>query len=232
MWIVLRTGHVTATPGPARGVPVTAALDEVAAGGAPEVDAVTVPGTTTVSAPRPGPGAPGTQVQVVLDEAPGEARTPRVLRALALAGSLGLVLTAAPASGRAPRRPAAAARRSRCSGGSSPTPATSCAHPLTLLSTRAQMLRRKLARPGAACGPRRRPASSPTRDRLAAILDDLLLAADPRAPDPTRTSTSPRSSRRCSPPPAPAAAARASRLDLEVDGEVGSTARRRDCAGR
>ena len=67
--------------------------------------------------------------------------------------------------------------------------------PLTLLSTRAQLLRRDLVaetrprRPGV----RHRRAASPTPTTWRLVLEDLLLAADNRAPDTAEPSTSRRS---------------------------------------
>lgn len=196
MWIVLRTqGTLTASRELPAGLPLTAALDHAAAGGAPEDTTITLGGhdyrvrTQARSGPRP------FQVQVVLDEAPAQAQRAALLRALCAAGLVGLILTAAVGVGLGRRavRPLETAlavqRRFVADAGHE------LRTPLTLLSTRAQMLRRKL--------PHHHPTektSAPELDaqlnaqldaqldavvadarRLAAILDDLLLAADPRS---------------------------------------------------
>lgn len=184
MWIVLRAGDtVTASRGLAPGLPLVDALDRVAAGGAPEDAGVTIKGhdyrvrTQTRSGPQP------FQVQVVLDEGPAEAQRATLLRSLCGAGLAGLVLTAVVGVGLGRRavRPLQTAlavqRRFVADAGHE------LRTPLTLLSTRAQMLRRKLPRHDTA-----EKALAPEVDavvadarRLAAILDDLLLAADPRS---------------------------------------------------
>ena len=184
MWIVLRTrGTIAASRGLPAGLPLTAALDRVAAGGAPEDTAVTLDGHDYRVRTQARPGPQALQVQVVLDEAPAEAQRAALLRALCVAGLVGLVLTAAVGVGLGRRavRPLETAlavqRRFVADAGHE------LRTPLTLLSTRAQMLRRKLPRHDAA-----EKALAPEVDavvadarRLAAILDDLLLAADPRS---------------------------------------------------
>ena len=184
MWIVLRgRGTVTASPGLPAGLPLTAALERVAAGGPPEDTAVTLAGHDYRVRTQARPGPHAVQVQVVLDEAPAEAQRQALLRALCMAGLVGLVLTAAVGVGLGRRavRPLETAlavqRRFVADAGHE------LRTPLTLLSTRAQMLRRKLPRHGTA-----EKALAPEVDavvadarRLAAILDDLLLAADPRS---------------------------------------------------
>jgi two-component system OmpR family sensor kinase len=184
MWIVLRTqGTVTASRGLPAGLPLTAALDRVAAGGAPEDTAVTLNGHDYRVRTQAQSGPQASQVQVVLDEAPAEAQRAELLRALCGASLLGLLLTAAVGVGLGRRavRPLETAlavqRRFVADAGHE------LRTPLTLLSTRTQMLRRKLPRHDTA-----ETALAPEIDavivdarRLAAILDDLLLAADPRA---------------------------------------------------
>ena len=184
MWIVLRgRGTTAASPGLPAGLPLTAALDRVAAGGAPEDTAITLRGHDYRVRTQARPGPQAVRVQVVLDEAPAEAQRAALLRALCVAGLVGLVLTAALGVGLGRRavRPLQTAlvvqRRFVADAGHE------LRTPLTLLSTRAQMLRRKLPRHGTA-----EKALAPEVDavvadarRLAAILDDLLLAADPRS---------------------------------------------------
>jgi two-component system, OmpR family, sensor kinase len=184
MWIVLRgRGTTAASPGLPAGLPLTAALDRVAAGGPAEDTAITLAGhdyrVRTQARPRP----QAVQVQVVLDEAPAEAQRTALLRALCVAGLVGLVLTAAVGVGLGRRavRPLQTAlvvqRRFVADAGHE------LRTPLTLLSTRAQMLRRKLPRHGAAEEVLAPAVDAVVADarRLAAILDDLLLATDPRS---------------------------------------------------
>ena len=185
MWIVMRTDHrVTATRGLPAGLPLTAALDRVAAGGAAEETVVTIGGRDYRVRTQPRTGEPGTEVQVVLDEAPAQAQRLALLGVLAEAGFLGLVLTAVLGVWLGVRavRPlqAALALQRRF--------VTDASHelrtPLTLLSTRAQMLRRKLVQPAVDEAAVTREADSVVADarHLAEILDDLLLVADLRAP--------------------------------------------------
>ena len=96
MWIVLRgRGTTAASPGLPAGLPLTAALDRVAAGGAPEDTAITLDGHDYRVRTQARPGPQAAAVQVVLDEAPAEAQRAALLRALCVAGLVGLVLTAA-----------------------------------------------------------------------------------------------------------------------------------------
>ena len=184
MWIVLRTrGTVTASRGLPTGLPLTAALDRVGAGGAPEDTAVTLNGRDYRVRTQARSGTPASQVQVVLDEAPAEAQRTTLLRALCGAGLVGLAMTAAIGIGLGRRavRPLETAlavqRRFVADAGHE------LRTPLTLLSTRAQMLRRKLPRDDTAqtaLGPEIDAVIADAR-RLATILDDFLLAADPRS---------------------------------------------------
>ena len=133
---------------------------------------------------QPRTGEPDTQVQVVLDEAPAQGRRRAMLGVLVEAGLIGLVLTAVLGVWLGVRavRPlqAALALQRRF--------VTDAGHelrtPLTLLSTRAQMLRRKLKRADTDEAAVTREVDSVVTDagHLAAILDDLLLVADLRAP--------------------------------------------------
>lgn len=185
MWIVMRTGpRVSATHGLPSGFPLTAALDRVAAGGAAEDTVVTLGGRDYRVRTQRRTAHPGTQVQVVLDEAPAQAQRLALLRVLAEAGFLGLVLTALLGvwlGARAVRPLQAALVLQRRF-------VTDASHelrtPLTLLSTRAQMLRRKLRQPPVDEAEVTREADSVVADagHLAEILDDLLLVTDLRAP--------------------------------------------------
>jgi two-component system OmpR family sensor kinase len=185
MWIAMRTGQrISATHGMPSGFPLRAALDRVAAGGAVEDAIVTVGGRDYRVRTQPRTAHPDTQVQVVLDEAPAQAQRLALLRVLAEAGLIGLVLTSALGVWMGARavRPLQAAlvlqRRF----------VTDASHelrtPLTLLSTRAQMLRRKLRQPAVDEDALVREADSVIADagHLGEILDDLLLVADLRAP--------------------------------------------------
>ncbi len=194
MWIVLQTpGTTAASPGLPAGLPLTAALARVAAGGEPENTAVTVDGHDYRVRTQARTGRQPFQVQVVLNEAPAEAQRAALLRDLCGAGLVGLVLTAVGGVvlGRRAVRPLEAAlavqRRFVADAGHE------LRTPLTLLSTRVQMLRRKLPRDAtasetSASDVTAAQALAPEVDavvadarRLAAILDDLLLAADPRS---------------------------------------------------
>jgi two-component system, OmpR family, sensor kinase len=185
MWIVMRTGRqLTATRGLPAGFPLTAALDRVAAGGGPQDTTVSIGGHDYRVRTQPRTGAPGTQVQVVLDEAPAQARRTALLAILTEAGLVGLAPTAVVGVWLGTRavRPlqAALALQRRF--------VTDAGHelrtPLTLLSTRAQMLRRKLQRPDTDPSAVAREIDAVVADagHLAAVLDDLLLVTDLRAP--------------------------------------------------
>ena len=185
MWIVMRTDHrIAATHGLPSGFPLTAALDRVAAGGAAEDAVISISGRDYRVRTQLRTGEPGTQVQVVLDEAPAQAQRLAMLVVLAEAGFLGLLLTAVLGVWLGVRavRPlqAALALQRRF--------VTDASHelrtPLTLLSTRAQMLRRKLVQPAVDEAAVTREVDSVVADarHLAEILDDLLLVADLRAP--------------------------------------------------
>jgi signal transduction histidine kinase len=185
MWIVMRTGQrVSSTHGLPSGLPLTAALDRVAVGGGAEDTVVVLSGRDYRVRTQPRTAHPGTQVQVVLDEAPAQAQRLALLRVLAEAGFLGLLLTAVLGvwlGARAVRPLQAALVLQRRF-------VTDASHelrtPLTLLTTRAQMLRRKLKQPAVDEAALTREADSVVADagHLAEILDDLLLAADLRAP--------------------------------------------------
>jgi signal transduction histidine kinase len=184
MWIVLRTGGmVEASPDLPAGLPLTGALDRVAAGGATEDTAVTFDGHDYRVRTQSRSGRQAFQAQIVLDEAPAEEQRAALLRALCAAGLIGLVLTAAVGvvlSRRAVRpleTTLAVQRRFIADAGHE------LRTPLTVLSTRAQMVQRKLPRHDAekALAPEVDAVVTDAR-QLAAILDDLLLVADPRSP--------------------------------------------------
>jgi two-component system OmpR family sensor kinase len=185
VWLVIRSasGVQQHTPGLPAGLPVDAALDRVVAGGAPELADVTVNGrdfrvrTELRSIPDGGRAA----VQAALDLRAPQTQLASLLRALLIGGVVGLALAAAAGSwlGRRAVRPleAALGLQRRFVADASHELRT----PLTLLSTRAQMLRRRL-RGTTDASTLRADVDGVVADaqRLAAILDDLLLAADPR----------------------------------------------------
>ncbi len=184
-WIVMRTrGQLSATRGLPAGFPLTTELDRVAAGDGSQDTTVSIGGHDYRVRTQPRTGAPGTQVQVVLDEAPAQARRTALLVILTEAGLVGLVLTAVVGTWLGTRavRPLQVAlvlqRRFVTDAGHE------LRTPLTLLSTRAQMLRRKLNRPDTNARAVTREVDAVVADagHLAAILDDLLLAADLQAP--------------------------------------------------
>ena len=183
MWIVLRArGAVAASARLPAGLPLTDALDRVAAGGAPEDTSITLGGHDYRVRTQARSDAQSAQVQVVLDEAPAEAQRTALLRDLCAAGLVGLVLTAAVGIGLGRRavRPLETAlavqRRFVADAGHE------LRTPLTLLSTRAQILRSRLPGRDGALAPQVDAMVADAR-RLAAILDDLLLTADPRTTD-------------------------------------------------
>jgi signal transduction histidine kinase len=161
---------------------VTGALDHVTATGITEMANDRADGRDfrVITERRNMPGLGQATVQAVLDRGPEHAQLASLLRALLIGGVVGLALAAVAGSWLARRavRPleAALGLQRRFVADASHELRT----PLTLLSTRAQMLRRRL-----------HSDADPTlradvdgvvvdAERLAAILDDLLLAADPR----------------------------------------------------
>jgi two-component system, OmpR family, sensor kinase len=190
MWIVLREhGTITASPGLPTGLPLTAALDRAAAHAPPEDTTITLNGHDYRLRTQARSHPEAAQVQIVLDEAPAQQQQATLLRALCAAALLGLLLTAAVGVGLGRRavRPLETAlaiqRRFVADAGHE------LRTPLTLLSTRAQLLRRNLPHHTTAAHTTAAHTLAPEIDavvadarRLATILDDLLLAADPRPP--------------------------------------------------
>jgi two-component system, OmpR family, sensor kinase len=187
-WLVIRTTAGTAqTDGLPAGLPDTTALDRVAAGGPVEAGDLSLDGRDfrVRTELRQVPGNGMAVVQAVLDLSIDHAQLLSVLRALLIGGIVGLALAAAAGSwlGRRAVRPLQTAlglqRRFVADAGHE------LRTPLTLLSTRAQLLRRR-ARSGAAAEALRGDLDGVVDDarRLAEILDDLLLAADPLATQP------------------------------------------------
>ena len=181
-WIVLRTGReVAATPGLPAGLPLTDSLDRVAAGGPAEDTAATVAGRDVRVRTQVRPGHPGTIVQAVLDASPGEARLASLLRAVTIAALAGLLVVVAAGSWVARRAVApleatlALQRRFVADAGHE------LRTPVTLLSTRAQLLRRAARRDAPGDVTAAADALVADAEHLATILDDLLLTADPGA---------------------------------------------------
>ena len=181
VWLAVRGPRgTTVTPGTPDGLPLEPAFERVAATGARtfedyhhgdvEYRVLTV---------RRGERA----VQAALDLTANHAERTRLAVALLLTGGLGLVLAAIAgmALARNAVRPMAAAltlQRQFVSDASH-----ELRTPLTLLSTRVQLLRRHLASAGEDLRAEADGVVADTR-HLTAVLDDLLLAADPsRTPD-------------------------------------------------
>jgi two-component system, OmpR family, sensor kinase len=184
-WLVIRTAAGTqATPGLPAELPLTGALDRVSAGGSAELTDVTLAGQDfrVRTAPRDIPDMGPATVQAVLSLRVGQQQLAVLLQALLVGGVVGLAVAAAAGSwlGRRAVRPleSALALQRRFVADASHELRT----PLTLLSTRAQLLRRHVGRDA---GPERVRADVDglvaDTERLTAILDDLLLAADPRS---------------------------------------------------
>jgi signal transduction histidine kinase len=184
VWLVVDTPTGRrSTPGTPPGLPDAEAMESVAAGG---------PGLTTeyraagreyrVRTERRGKIV----VQAALDLRDSHAERARLIEAMLLATGLGVVLATGVGAWlghRAvqPMATALAVQRRFVSDASH-----ELRTPLTLLSTRAQLLRRRLNQ-GADTGTLRGDADGLVVDasRLATILEDLLIAADPGAVAPT-----------------------------------------------
>ncbi|KAA9158092.1 HAMP domain-containing histidine kinase [Amycolatopsis acidicola] len=174
-WLVISAdGRVQASPGLPHGLPDRQELARVAAGGpAATVDYRMHDREYRVRTETHGDGV----VQAVLDMRSAHEERDRLLQALVIAGLAGLALAALTGAWMARRavtplvESLALQRRFVADAGHE------LRTPLTLLSTRAQLLRRKLR-----AGPHESDVDGLVDDanQLAAILDDLLLAADPR----------------------------------------------------
>ncbi len=175
IWLVVRRGErTTATPGLPHGLPEEAVMEAVATDGQSRtVDVHADRREFRVRTDRRGDEV----IQAALDLRYAHEERDRLIQVLLLAGAVGLVLAGLTGAwiGRRAVTPLVGAlalqRRFVADAGHE------LRTPLTLLSTRAQLLRRRL---------RDHPVESDvdglvadTR-QLAAILDDLLLAADPR----------------------------------------------------
>ncbi|MBO0873149.1 MAG: HAMP domain-containing histidine kinase [Pseudonocardia sp.] len=185
VWLIARTpdGTIMATPGLPVGLRDLTALQRTAATGTPDAFDRHLDGRDyRVRIVRRGDGV---TLEAILDLSANQAEQSRLVTAMLLAGGLGLLLAAAAGAwlGARATRPlsAALALQRRFVSDASHELRT----PLTLLSTRAQLLRRRLQ--AGASEPGVLVEADHVVDhaqRLADILDDLLLAADPTSPRP------------------------------------------------
>jgi two-component system, OmpR family, sensor kinase len=192
-WLAIRRPGVPGTdidPQMPAGTLDMAALDRVSAGGPTELTQVDVGGVDYLVETLRQPDH--WVVQGVLDLAPNEVARDRLIMVLVVSGAAGLVLAALIGwwLGRRALQPLAGTldvqRRFISDAGHE------LRTPVTLLHTRAQMLRRRIAKHGAAVdllGDVLGDVDGVVADsgRLAEILEELLLAADPgvdRAPQP------------------------------------------------
>lgn len=184
-YMVMRVGaRQDTTPGTPAGAVDEPALDRAAQGlpVAPEERRVGAVDYRVVTERRTN----GTVVQGILDLTDNHAERDRLLATMIATGAVGLLLAAAAGTwlGLRALRPLSAAlrlqRRFVADAGHE------LRTPLTLLGTRAQLLRRHLRRADAPIGPDPRVLADvdgivADSARLAEILEDLLLAADPLA---------------------------------------------------
>jgi two-component system OmpR family sensor kinase len=177
MWLVMRVGAViSVSPGLPPGLPVLEALDQVQRTGTVDIRDVTVNGThfrVRTEARR------GAVVQAGLDLGSDRLQTISVLRALLLIGGMGLALALLAGTwvGHWTVRPLAAAlalQRNFVADASH-----ELRTPVTLLSTRAQLIRRKLrGTPDLITIRTEVDGLVSDASQLSAILEDLLLIAD------------------------------------------------------
>jgi signal transduction histidine kinase len=188
VWMTIQTGaRRLTTKGMPAWLPDVAALDQIAGSADPGLVDITEVDTHDheylVRTQRRGPDI----VQAALDLRPNENERNRLLLALALSGGLGLLLAVVAGAwyGRravAPLSAALALQRRFVSDASH-----ELRTPLTLLSTRAQLLRRQLNQRADATADKSDVDGLVADARhLSEILDDLLLAADPRSDTPHR----------------------------------------------
>lgn len=179
VWLVVRGPSGTSTtPGMPKGLPDTAAMNAVAAGAAGSFTDYHAEGVTyRVRTDRRGPNI----VQAALDTRTDDGERDRLLAAMAISGVFGLALAALAGiwlgtRAVAPLSTALSLQRRFVSDAGH-----ELRTPLTLLSTRAQLVRRRL-RGGADPDELRSDVDGLVEDadHLTEILEDLLLAADPR----------------------------------------------------
>ena len=183
VWLTIRslTGQ-SSSRGIPPGFPDQEAIDAVSATGAPIDAAVEVDGTDyLVRTEKEGDRV----VQAVLDLSADHATRDRLVEALTISGLLGLALAVAAGlllAGRAMRPLVETMELQRRF-------VADASHelrtPLTLLSTRAQLVQRDLRHGADPAGLEREiDGIVADADNLALVLEDLLLAADRRTPDP------------------------------------------------
>lgn len=183
VYLLLRgpAGAVTASPGLPDGVADFAALAEAAAGGDPAAAERNVGEVQYEIATQQ--RADGTTVQAILDLTANHAERNRLLATMLVTGLLGLLGAGAAGTWLGYRAlaplSAALALQHRFVADAGHELRT----PLTLLGTRAQILRRRLRRSSDPDEEALAEADGVVADaaRLTAILEDLLLAADPRS---------------------------------------------------
>ncbi|TNC21837.1 sensor histidine kinase [Amycolatopsis alkalitolerans] len=212
-WLVIaRGGNVAATPGLPPGLPDEQAL---AAGDATGTDDVHIGDREyRVLTERRGDEV----VQAILDLRSAHQERERLLRALLITGLLGLLLAGVTGAwlGRRAAQPLTQAlalqRRFVADAGHE------LRTPLTLLSTRAQLLRRHLGDARVA----KAEADELVADarQLTEILEDLLLAADPREAEPVRLVDLADLARAVVSAAQPEATAQGVRLTVSAEGEV------------
>jgi two-component system OmpR family sensor kinase len=176
-----RAGRSTVTAGMPAGLPDRAALARVAAGGAPESGEVGVGGVGYRIETLRQPG--GTTIQGVLDLTSTHLMQDRLITVLVVCGAVGLLLAAVAGTvlGHRALRPLSAAlalqRRFVADAGHE------LRTPVTLLNTRAQLLRRRLATHSTVPAAALVDLDAVVADsaHLGEILQDLLLASDPTA---------------------------------------------------
>jgi signal transduction histidine kinase len=179
IWLVIQNAQGRqASPGTPAGFPQAGDLDATARDGTARSGIVTVDGIQYQILTQTHDGA---VVQAVLSLLDAHRARAHLVQALALCGVVGLVLAALAGAvlGRRAVAPLAQAlalqRRFVADAGHE------LRTPLTLLSTRAQMIRRRFTRTGDQDAVQSEvDGLVADADRLAAILEDLLLAADPR----------------------------------------------------
>ncbi|MGI5131339.1 sensor histidine kinase [Pseudonocardia sp. CA-107938] len=160
-----------------KGLPDRAAMDRVAAGGPAELFEVHLGGVDYLVETLRQPT--GLTVQAVLDLTPNHTARDQLIDALLISGIAGLVLIALVGTwlgGRAlgPLSTTLEIQRRFVADASH-----ELRTPVTLLHTRAQLLRRRMRRDGPDTAPDDLDALVADSARLADILDELLLAADP-----------------------------------------------------
>jgi len=181
MWLVIRhDGHQNVSPGLPAGLPDEAALVATAADGRIRVsDLLTAHQEYSVRTQRRGDDV----VQAILDLHTAHLERDRLLQALLVTGGIGLLLAALTGAGAGRRALAPLAQALALQRRFVADAGHELRTPLTLLSTRVQLLQRRT----------RQTDFQPDVDslvtevkQLTAILDDLLLAADPREHTPTQ----------------------------------------------